>query len=164
MLMLPCFASKQTYARIDYLRTDDNWWGEKTLIVLNFSLKTIQNKSTVNSRGWATTRKKVGLRRPAQAVAGHAAHGQQQQHHGNAEIIGHQQVIFSLWKPHGITSALPPFKTSPRFATNKWSRNSYFIVSLSGTSYTYRVISLVLQHKDINSPQFVEIVCRNTKI
>ena len=144
MLMLPCFASKQTYARIDYLRTDDNWWGEKTLIMLIFLLKTIQKKSTVNSREWATARKNVGLRRAAQAVAGHAAHGQRQQRHGNAEIIGHQQAVFSLWKPHGITSALPTFETLACFATNKWSRNSYFIVSLSGTSYTYRVISLVL--------------------
>lgn len=103
------------------------------------------------------------MRRPAQAVVGHAAHGQRQQHHGKAEIIGHQQVIFSLWKPHGITSTLPPFETLPRFGTTKWGRISDFIVSLSGTSYTYRVISLVLQHKDINSPQFVEILCRNTK-
>ena len=103
------------------------------------------------------------MRRPAQAVAGHAAHGQRQQHHGKAEIIAHQQVVFSLWKPHGITSTLPPFETLPRFGTTKWGRISDFIVSLSGTSYTYRVISLVLQHKDINSPQFVEILCRNTK-
>ena len=144
MLMLPCFASKQTYARIDYLRTDGNWWGEKTLIMLKFLLKTIQNKCTVNTREWATARKTY-RQRPARAVAGHAAHGQQQQHHGNAEIIGHQQVIFSLWKPHGITSALPPFKTLPRFGTTKWGRISDFIVSLSGTSYTFGVIILVLQ-------------------
>ena len=144
MLMLPCFASKQTYARIDYLRTDGNWWGEKTLIMLNFSLKTIQSEYTINTRLWATARKHIGLQRPARAVARHDAHGQRQQHHGNTEIIGHQQAVFSLWKPHGITSALPPFKTLLRFATNEWSRNSYFIVSLSGTLYTYRVISLVL--------------------
>ena len=61
MLMLPCFASKQTYARIDYLRTDGNWWGEKTLTMLKFLLKTIQNKCTVNTREWATARKTYRL-------------------------------------------------------------------------------------------------------
>ena len=61
MLMLPCFTSKQTYARIGYLRTDGNWWGEKTLIMLKFLLKTIQNKCTVNTREWATARKTYRL-------------------------------------------------------------------------------------------------------
>ncbi len=31
--------------------------------------------------------KQVRLRPPAQAVAGHAAHGQRKQHHANAEVI-----------------------------------------------------------------------------
>ena len=164
MLMLPCFASKQTYARIDYLRTDDNWWGEKTLIVLNSSPKTIQNKYTVNTREWATARKTCRLAAAiasgCRACCSWATAAASWKSRNNRPSASNFQLV----EPHGITSALPPFKTLPRFATNKWSRNSYFIVSLSGTSYTYRVISLVLQHKDINSPQFVEIVCRNTKI
>jgi hypothetical protein len=38
----------------------------------------------------------VGLQPPTQTVAGHTAHGQQGQHLGNAEVIGHRQLVFNL--------------------------------------------------------------------
>jgi len=38
----------------------------------------------------------VRLLPPARAVVGHAAHGQLGLHHGNAEVIGHGQLVFNL--------------------------------------------------------------------
>ena len=49
---------------------------------------------------WQQYGKQIRLQRPAQALAGHAAHGQRQQHHANAEVSGHRQAVFSLWRPH----------------------------------------------------------------
>ena len=40
--------------------------------------------------------KHVRLLPPARAVVGNAAHGQQGLHHGNADVIGHWQVVFNL--------------------------------------------------------------------
>ncbi len=57
--------------------------------MLNFLPKTRQNKFIADTREWVTKLKNVGLQRLAQAVAGHAAHGQPEQHHGKAEVIGH---------------------------------------------------------------------------
>ena len=68
--------------------------------MLNFLPKTRQNKFIADTREWVTKLKNVGLQRLAQAVAGHAAHGQREQHHGNAEVIGHRQAVFCLWRPH----------------------------------------------------------------
>ena len=41
---LPLFASKQTFARIDYLRQGERLVGKKALTMLNFRLKTRQNQ------------------------------------------------------------------------------------------------------------------------
>ena len=41
--MLPLFAPKQTFARIDYLQQDGRLVGKKALIMLNFLPKTRQN-------------------------------------------------------------------------------------------------------------------------
>ena len=57
--------------------------------MLNFLPKTRQNKFVSDTREWVTKLKNVGLQRLAQAVVGHAAHGQREQHHGKAEVIGH---------------------------------------------------------------------------
>ena len=38
------FASKQTFARIDFLRQVGDWWTKKALRMLNFLLKTRQKK------------------------------------------------------------------------------------------------------------------------
>ncbi|OFQ10295.1 hypothetical protein HMPREF2955_01605 [Prevotella sp. HMSC073D09] len=49
-----------------------------------------------------------------------------------------------------VLKVLPPghlFEASPRFATDKCSRISEFIVSLSNTSYMGGVLILVLHHK-----------------
>ena len=40
--MLPLFAPKQTFARIDYLQQDGRLVGKKALIMLNFLLKSRQ--------------------------------------------------------------------------------------------------------------------------
>ena len=45
---------------------------------------------------WQRHGKYIRLQRPAQAVAGHAAHGQRQQQHGNAEVISLWQAVFCL--------------------------------------------------------------------
>ena len=41
------FASKQTFARIDFLRQVGDWWKKKTLRMLNFLLKTRQKKTII---------------------------------------------------------------------------------------------------------------------
>ena len=48
---------------------------------------------------WQQYGKQIRLQRPAQAIVGHAAHGQRRQHDANAEVSGHQQAVFSLWRP-----------------------------------------------------------------
>ena len=76
--------------------------------------------------------------------------------HGKAEVICHRQAVFGLWRPHGIISARLLFETQPCFTKDKWGKISDFIVSQSGTSYMSGGI-LVLQYKDINASQFIEI-------
>ena len=46
----PHFASKQTFARIDYLRSSGSWWITMALIVLKFLLKTRQNACAIYTR------------------------------------------------------------------------------------------------------------------
>ena len=41
------FASKQTFARIDFLRQVGDWWTKKALRMLNFLLKIRQKKTIV---------------------------------------------------------------------------------------------------------------------
>ena len=41
------FASKQTFARIDFLRQVGDWWTKKTLRMLNLLLKTRQKKTII---------------------------------------------------------------------------------------------------------------------
>ena len=40
-------ASKQTFARIDFLRQVGDWWTKKALRMLNFLLKTRQKKTII---------------------------------------------------------------------------------------------------------------------
>ena len=47
----------------------------------------------------------VCLQPPAQAVAGHVAHNQRRQHHGNAEVTGRWQMGFDLYSVHQM---VPP--------------------------------------------------------
>jgi len=69
--------------------------------MLKFLLKTRQKKTIIPYMyAWQQHGKQIRLQRPAQALAGHAAHGQRQQHHANAEVSGHRQAVFSLWRPH----------------------------------------------------------------
>ena len=42
--MLPIFASKLTFARIDFLRQGERLVDKKALIMLNLLLKTVQNE------------------------------------------------------------------------------------------------------------------------
>ena len=47
MYNYPLFASKQTFARIDFLRQVGDWWTEKALKMLNPLLKTRQKKTII---------------------------------------------------------------------------------------------------------------------
>ena len=65
--------------------------------MLNFLLKIRQIMIRPHTRLWATPPEKhVRLLPPARAVVGHAAHSQLGLHHGNAEVIGHDQLVFNL--------------------------------------------------------------------
>ena len=93
----PPFASKQTSARIDFLRQGGRMVNEKTTFYVKFLAESWTNGD------WAAytplgndTEKHVRLLPPARAVVGHAAHGQLGLHHGNAEVIGHGQLVFNL--------------------------------------------------------------------
>ena len=69
---LPLFASKQTFARIDYLRQGERLVGKKALRMLNFRLKTRQNQVFHIHTHRQRHRKHVHLRSPGRAVTGHA--------------------------------------------------------------------------------------------
>ena len=68
--------------------------------MLNFLLKTRQKAIVPYMLTWQQHGKQIRLQRPAQALAGHAAYGQRKLHDANAEVSGHRQAVFSLWRPH----------------------------------------------------------------
>ncbi len=68
--------------------------------MLNFLLKLDKKTIMPYMLTWQQYGKQIRLQRPAQAIVGHAAHGQRRQHDANAEVSGHQQAVFSLWRPH----------------------------------------------------------------
>ena len=113
----PPFASKQTFARIDFLRQ-----GER-LVDKNgtFSVKYIAEKwtkryVTITYAHGQQQGKHVRLQPTAQAVAGHAVYKQRKQHHENAEVIGHWRAVFKMaW-----TTCITPFSPLKR----DWRRAS----------------------------------------
>ena len=55
---------------------------------VKFFAEKIDKKAIVPyMHAWQRHGKHVGLQRPVRAVAGHAAHGKREQHHGKAEVI-----------------------------------------------------------------------------
>ena len=53
----PLLASKQTSARIDFLRQGNDWWTKKALTMLKFLLKARQNDYATYTREWATAQR-----------------------------------------------------------------------------------------------------------
>ena len=51
------FASKQTFARIDFLRQGNDWWTKKALIMLKFLPKVRQNDYAACTHEWATAQR-----------------------------------------------------------------------------------------------------------
>ena len=105
----PLFASKQTSARIDFLRQ-----GERLVDrMASFYVKFLAESWTIGD--WATyaslcngTENHVRLQPPARAVVGHAAYDQRRRYHGNAEGIltltaGFQLVGHVLNDCHRVT-------------------------------------------------------------
>ena len=93
----PLLASKQTSARIDFLRQGGRLVDRMATFYVKFLAESWTNGD------WAAytplgndTEKHVRLLPPARAVVGHAAHDQRRRHHGNAEVIGHCQLVFNL--------------------------------------------------------------------
>ena len=84
------FASKQTFARIDFLRRGERLVDKKGTHNVKFLTKNqIKNNYSVCTRMSNGDGKHVHLRPPARAVAGHANYGLRGQHHENAEVICH---------------------------------------------------------------------------
>ena len=103
-------------------------------------------------------REHVRLLPPVQAVAGHAAHGQQRQHHANAEVICHwqpsSQRVENVWNNFRQGRFLKHSHVLPQTNGATFLVLSYLC---PGTSYMSGVSILVLQYKDINFSQVVEI-------
>ena len=106
----PLLASKQTSARIDFLRQGGRLVNKKGThnVKIRTENKTKQIKPCARAKGNGDGML-VSLQPPAQAVAGHAAHSQRRQHHANAEEIGLWQMGFSLYRAHQMVSPMPPF-------------------------------------------------------
>ena len=114
----------------------------------------------VSTRKWATARKTC---RPATTcVSGCGAcrlRATGTAFHGMAKVIGHWQAVFSLWRPHWITSARSFFEAQPRFATDKMGQNFIF----------HRIFVCHFAHGRGDYPGFTAqwhklfSICRNTK-
>ena len=132
---------------------------KKAVITLRYLLKTRQRR-VVNTRKWATARKTC---RPATTcVSGCGAcrlRATGTAFHGMAKVIGHWQAVFSLWRPHWITSARSFFEAQPRFATDKMGQNFIF----------HRIFVCHFAHGRGDYPGFTAqwhklfSICRNTK-
>ena len=66
--------------------------------MLNFWQKNRQKTISLHINAWQRNGKHVRLRPPVWGLAGHAAHGQREQHHGKAEVRWNWQPVFCLWK------------------------------------------------------------------
>ena len=64
--------------------------------MLNFLPKTRQKGCVAYTHMGNAHGKHVRLQPPRRAVAGHAAHGQWRQYHGNVGVIRYRQLIFCL--------------------------------------------------------------------
>ena len=76
--------------------TVSTWRTKMALIMLKFLPKTRQKRLCRVPVHKYQHGKHVSLQPQARAVAGHTAHGQRRQHHGNAEVICHRQPVFNL--------------------------------------------------------------------
>ena len=140
----------------------NNWWTKRALIVLNFLLKTRQNKLVVNTREWATARKTHTL--AAASASGCRACCSQTT--GTVSWEGR-----SNWPQ---TSGFLPMEIAlNNFRPITFLNHSHVLPQTNGAEF--HVLSypcsarracvgciLVLRHKDINSAQFVETLNVNT--
>ena len=134
------------------------WWTKRALIMLNFLLKTRQSRFTVNTRGWTMARRVFTLTTASASGCRTCCSRTMETTSWKRWRDRHWQAVFSLCRPHWITSARQLSDSLPRYGTDKWCRISYLIVSLFGTPYMSGEFFLVLQHNDINSAQFVEMI------
>ena len=83
----PLLASKQTFARIDFLRQGERLVDKRATFCVKFLTKNYTKRlrriHVHGQRHVAPT----GLQPPTQTDVGHAAHGQRRRHYGNAEVI-----------------------------------------------------------------------------
>ena len=125
----------------------------------NYTKKTILSRTRV----WATARKAPRLQPPARTAARYATHAQRSQQHANAEVICHLQLVFWLVKNALNAFCLVAFlKHNNALPLSLGGRISNFIVSLSTTAYMSGVFTLILQHKETSSSQFIERLKVNT--
>ena len=88
MYNYPLLASKQTFARIDFLRQGERLVDRKdTYYVKILTKNQTKQLHRIHVHGQRHG-EPIGLQPPTRTVAGHAAHGQPRRHHGNAEVIG----------------------------------------------------------------------------
>ena len=115
-----------------------DWWTERVLIMLNLLLKTRQNQIVPHTRVWAKVRKTFTLPLPVRVVAGHAAHGQQRQHHRNAEVIYHRQPSFQL-----VENARNDFCLVASF------RNNYVLRQTNGGRISVFIMSFLYNNRKV---------------
>ena len=87
MYNYPLWASKQTFARIDFLRQGERLVDKRATFCVKFLTKNYTKRLRCIHVHGQRHRGSTGLQPPTQTDAGHAVHGQRGQHHGNAEVI-----------------------------------------------------------------------------
>jgi len=87
MYNYPLLAPKQTFARIDFLRQGERLVDKRATFCVKFLTKDYTKRLRCIHVHGQRHGGSTGLQPPTQTDAGHAAHGQRGQHHGNAGVI-----------------------------------------------------------------------------
>ena len=128
------------------------------LTMLKFLRKVRQSDYSACTREWATAQRTRALATASASSCRACCHGQRRQHHANAEIICHwqpsSQLVENVWNNFRQGRFLKHSHVLPQTNGATFLVLSYLC---PGTSYMSGVSILVLQYKDINFSQVVEI-------
>ena|GEM_PF-813344 len=88
----------------------NDWWAKRALIMLKFLLKIRQRRlcrvraqrATATASTYVYNRQRKRLPRMQLTTNGRL-------HQANAEVIGHRQMGFDLYRTHQMVSPMPPF-------------------------------------------------------
>ena len=157
MYNYPLLASKQIFARIDFLRQGERLVDKKATFCVKFLAKNYTKRLCRIRVHGQRHRKHVGLQRPAQAAVGHVAHDQPRRHHGKAEVICYRQPGFQLVENAWNNFRQVAFWNIPTFCHRQFGAIfqvlSYPRPALCAWA---ECLSWFYHTKKINSTQFIE--------